>query len=67
MMKILDRLPISAHGWMVLTPDGEEAVKPYQIIVLLSITAKNLRELPHDALRIPVVMATEHNHNFAIR
>ena len=52
---------------MVPTPDGEEAVKPYQIIVLVSITAKKLRELPHDAPRIPAVLDTGHNHNFAIR
>jgi hypothetical protein len=67
MMKILDRLPIFERGWMVPTPDGAEVVKPYQIIVLVSITTQDIRELPHDAPRIPAVLDTGHNHNFAIR
>jgi hypothetical protein len=51
----------------VTTPDGTVEVKPYQIIVLVSVTPEDLRELPHDAPRIPVVLDTGHNHNFAIR
>jgi hypothetical protein len=66
-LKILDRLPISECGWNVPTPDGEEAVKPYQIIVFVSVTAKDLRELPQETPRIPAVLDTGHNHNFAIR
>ncbi len=66
-MKVIDRLPISEQVWKVSTPDGEDVVKPYQIIVFVSITAKNIRELPHDSPRLPVVLDTGHNYNFAIR
>jgi hypothetical protein len=52
---------------MVPTPDGEEAVKPFQIIVLVSITVENLRKVSEDAPRVPAVLDTGNNHNFAIR
>jgi hypothetical protein len=66
-MRILDRLPISEQGWMVPTPDGELEVKPYQIVVLVSLTAENVVDLPRDAPRIPAIVDTGNNHNFAIR
>ena len=67
MMKILDRLPISEQGWFVPTPDGAEEVRPYQIIVWVSITNLKVVDLPEDALRIPAILDTGNNHNFAIR
>jgi hypothetical protein len=66
-MKILERLPISESGWRVLTPEGAEEVKPFQIVVMLSVTAADVAVLPQDAPRIPAVLDTGHNHNFAIR
>src|SRR6185312_8069991 len=66
-MTILDRLPILERGWIVPTPDGSEIVKPYQIIVRISITANDTHEFPHDAPWFPAVLDTGHNHNFAIR
>ena len=66
-MKILDRLPISEQGWMVSTPDGEKEVKPYQVILLVSITDQDVVELPESALRIPAILDTGNNHNFVIR
>jgi hypothetical protein len=66
-MKILDRLPISELGWVVSTPDSEEVVKPYQIIIQVSITGRKVSELPEDAPRMPAVLDTGNNHNFAIR
>jgi hypothetical protein len=66
-MKILDRLPIFEQRWMVTTPDGVEEPKPYQIVVWVSITAENVHALPENAPRIPAVLDTGNNHNFAIR
>jgi hypothetical protein len=67
MMRIIDRLPIAEKGWIVPTPDGAEEVRPYQIIVMVSITDQEVVELPQDALRIPAILDTGNNHNFAIR
>ena len=66
-MKIIDRLPISEKGWRVPTPDGEEEVRPYQIIVRLSITAKEVQECSPEVPTIPAILDTGNNHNFAIR
>ena len=48
-MRIFDRLPISEAGWIVPTPDGVEEVKPYQIVVLVSITVRSAVVLPEGA------------------
>ena len=66
-MRILDRSPISKSGWTVSTPDGEEVVKSYQIVVQISIATRTVLELPEDAPRIPAILDTGNNHNFAIR
>ena len=66
-MNILDQLPIFDHGWIVPTLDGAEEVRPYQIIVMVSITGRNISVLPVDVSRIPAILDTGNNHNFAIR
>ena len=66
-MKILTRLPFSEVRSEVSTPDGIAEVKPHQIIVMVSITARNITELDRGATRIPAILDTGHNHNFAIR
>ena len=45
-MKILDRLLISEEDWQVPIPDGAEEVRPYQIIVRVSITAEDVQDCP---------------------
>ena len=53
-MKIIDQLPISRSGWIVPTPDGAEEVKPYQIIVLVSIADREASTiLPERCTPIP--------------
>ena len=66
-MKILTRLPFSEARSEVGTPDGISEVKPYQIILMVSITARNIVELDAGAPRIPAILDTGHNHNLAIR
>jgi hypothetical protein len=64
-MMIHQPIPETA-GW-VATPDGTAQVMPYQIVVMVSIAAKTVMELPADAPRFPAVVDTGNNHNFAIR
>ena len=66
-MKILSRLPFSEAHSEVSTPDGIAAVKPYQIIVMVSITTRSVAELDSGAPRIPAILDTGHNHYLAIR
>jgi hypothetical protein len=64
-MKILSRLPFFEERSEVSTPDGILEVKPYQIIVMVSITARSVTELDPGAPRIPAILDTGHNHNLA--
>ena len=42
-------------------------IKPYQIVVWVSVTARAVIELPRDAPRFPAVLDTGHSHNFSIQ
>ena len=66
-MKILDRLPFGEEQTDVPTPDGIEVVRPYQIIVWVSLAAHIVLRLPPGTPRFPAVLDTGNNHNFAIR
>ena len=57
-MKILRRLPYFEERTEVALPDGTVPVLPYQIVVTISITVRNLMELPPDAPRFPAVLDT---------
>jgi hypothetical protein len=64
-MKIHQAMPETAGR--VATPDGSAEVMPYQIVVMVSIAASRVLELPADSPRFPAVLDTGNNHNFAIR
>src|SRR6185437_1002582 len=66
-MKILTRLPFSEGPSEVNTPDGIAEVKPYQIIVMVSITSRKIADFDPGTPRIPAILDTGHNHNLAIR
>lgn len=66
-MRILNRLPFSQIPSAVSTPDGIAEVKPYQIAVTVSLTARGLLDLPDGSPRFPAILDTGTNHNFAIR
>ena len=66
-MKIIDRLPISEIGGKVPTPDGEEVIRPYQMIVRVSLAAEKLHVADPQATTIPAILDTGNNHNLAIR
>lgn len=66
-MRILDRQPLSEEPTDVWTPDGPLGVKPYQIIVWVSLAARRTIASAHGLPRFPAVLDTGNNHNFAIR
>jgi hypothetical protein len=66
-MKILDRLPFSEGPSEVVTPDGIAEVRPYQIIIMVSVVAKEWMELPPGTPGFPAILDTGNNHNFALR
>jgi hypothetical protein len=66
-MKILSRLPLSETHSHLAVPDGVAEVKPFQIAVMVSLSARNVLELDPGAPRFPAVLDTGHNHTFAIR
>jgi hypothetical protein len=66
-MKILDRLPFSESRSEVWTPDRLATVKPYQIIVTVTLAVRELTEPNPGLPRFPAILDTGTNHNFAIR
>ena len=66
-MKILDRLPFSQGPSEVSTPDGIAEVKPYQIVVIVSLVARDLLDLPQGSPRFPAILDTGTNHNLSVR
>jgi hypothetical protein len=66
-MKILSRLPFLEVHSVVSTPDGIAEVKPYQIIVMVTITAQEIVKLEPGVPGIPAILDTGNNHNLAIR
>lgn len=66
-MKILDRLPFAEEESRVPTPDGIAIVRPYQIIVWVSLAAHDVLKPPPGMPPFPAILDTGNNHNFAIR
>src|SRR5207244_5048738 len=67
MTAILDHLPFREEADEVSLGLERVPLKPYQIIVWVSLTARDLLELPPHAPRFPAILDTGHNHNFSIR
>jgi hypothetical protein len=64
-MRIVDRLPGAEEHFLVNVPGGRLRVKPYQIIVSISIS-----DAPTWDTRTPIIPAlldTGNNHNFSIQ
>src|SRR5271166_6791818 len=66
MTAILRRLPFREVADEVSCELERLPVKPYQIIVWVSVTARNVVDLPRHAPRIPAILDTGHNHHFSI-
>jgi len=67
MTAILRDLPFQETDDEVTVGLQRIPIKPYQIIVWVSLTARGMLELPPHAPRLPVILDTGHNHNFSIQ
>lgn len=52
---------------LVLPWSGPAWLKPYQLVVWVSVTRRGLRQLPEGVPRLPALLDTGHNHNFSLR
>jgi hypothetical protein len=64
-MKLLGRQPLPQASSEVWTPDGLVLVKPFQIVVMVSLSSGDALE--PGSRRFPAILDTGLNHNFAIR
>jgi hypothetical protein len=64
-VKIIGSLPIYDRYSEAWTPDGVASVKPFQIVVTVSLSIGDFLE--PGARRFPAILDTGLNHNFAIR
>jgi hypothetical protein len=66
-MRILHRLPIDEGDVDVRVAEGWIGIRPYQIVVWVSLSLQRVLELDPATPRFPVLLDTGNNHNFAIR
>jgi hypothetical protein len=64
-MKLIDRQPLRPESSEVWTPDGIALVKPFQIVVMVSLSLGDTLE--PGVRRFPAILDPGLNHNFAIR
>ena len=64
-MMPVDRQPLHEGSSEVWTPDGIALVKPFQIVVMVSLSLGDVLE--PGGRRFPAILDTGLNHNFAIR
>jgi hypothetical protein len=57
-MKVLSRVPFSQSPSVVSTPDGIAEVKPFQIVLMVSLAPRGLTELPKESARFPAILDT---------
>ena len=67
MISILRDLPFFDKETTIAVPRGNALVRPYQIVVWVSVTPQHVIDLPASAQRFPAVLDTGNNHNFSIR
>src|SRR5262245_36631534 len=67
MTLILNQLPFSNTDTLLSFPNGEAHVRPFQIVVWVSVTPAEMLQLQPNIPRLPAVLDTGHNHNFAVR
>jgi hypothetical protein len=67
MTAILRRLPFFPREDEVAVGSERVRIRPYQIVVWVSLSPMNVLALPPHARRLPALLDTGHNHNFSIR
>ena len=66
-VKILDRLPYVSDPTFVRAPGEGVRVKPYQIVVYVSVSLQALVEWDPRTPSFPAILDTGNNHNLSIR
>jgi hypothetical protein len=66
-ISILRDLPFFDHETKAGSPTGEVVVRPYQIVLWVSITRQFATALDAGTPRFPVILDIGNNHNFALR
>jgi len=66
MTTILRRLPFSTKADETVVQGERISIRPYQIIIWISLTNPNTKELHPATPRFPVILDTGHNHNLSI-
>jgi hypothetical protein len=64
---LLNRLPFFDRESAVEGPVGTVAIRAFQIMLWVSLTAEEVRELPRGWPRFPALLDTGCNHNLALR
>ena len=67
MPAIIRNLPFLDRESTVDVRGQQLLVKPFQIIVWVSVVEKGIAQLHPDLPRIPAILDTGHNHNFSIQ
>jgi hypothetical protein len=65
-VKILERLPYSGDATLVSAPGASVRVKPYQIVVAVSVSLQALREWDPRMPGFPAILDTGNNHSLSI-
>ncbi len=65
-VKILDRLPYSSGPTVVSASGGTVRVKPYQIVVAISVGLQAEREWDSRVPAFPAILDTGNNHNLSV-
>jgi hypothetical protein len=66
-ISVLRDLPFFDRETRAATPTGEVIVRPFQIVIWVSITPQHVINLDAAAPRFPAVLDTGNNHNFSLR
>ena len=66
-MKILDRLPYSPYPITVDVRGEAVRIKPYQIIVQVSVSLSTLLDWDERTPKFPAILDPGNNHNFSVR
>ncbi len=64
MPTILRQFPFFETHTTALAPGGSVTVRPYQIVVWVSLHPMGRPDLPPDAPRFPAILDSGHSHNF---
>jgi hypothetical protein len=65
-VKILDCFPYSSDARFVSAPGGGVQVKPYQIVVAVSVSLPAMGDWDASMPRFPAILDTGNNHNLSI-